>query len=189
MGSGSYSSSRLGAGRGYYGHSGYGRRSGYRLRNRFGYGYGYGYGYPYAYGYPYYGYLSGIDPYWYWDTYPSDDADQLEQANEMNEENLEEQQALRDQDQDAYAAARPMRRQTQPTASKEADNDPATVLVYRDEHQREIKNYAIVDDIIYVFTPQRTERVPLSVIDVPATVRANEDRGVEFHLPGVREGQ
>ncbi len=189
LGAGSHFVSRMGSGhsyaRGGYGHNGhYGGRYDHRFRNRFGYGYGYGY--PYA---GYYSYLPGIDPYWWWDTYPSDDAEQRQMADEMNQENLEEQQALRDQDQDAYAQARPMRRQAEPAASKETDNDPATVLVYRDQHQREVRNYAIVDDLIYVFTPQRTERVPLSVIDVPATVRANQDRGVDFRLPGVSEGQ
>jgi len=186
MGAGSHFVSRMGSGRSFgrggYGH--YGGRYDHRFRNRFAYGYGYGY--PYA---GYYSYLPGIDPYWWWDTYPSDDAGQREMADEMNQENLEEQQALREQDQDAYAQARPMRRQAEPAASKEADNDLATVLVYRDQHQREVRNYAIVDDLIYVFTPQRTERVPLSVIDVPATIRANQDRGLDFRLPGVSEGQ
>ena len=173
----------LGAGRSFgRGGRSFGRNN-YRFSNRFGYGYG---GYPYG---GYYGYLPGIDPYWWWDTYPSDDADQRAMADEMNQENLEEQQALREQDQDAYGPSRPMRRPAQPAASNEAENDPATVLIYRDRHQREVRNYAIVDDMIYVFTPQRTERVPLSVIDVPATVQANQDRGVDFRLPGVREGQ
>ncbi len=182
-GSGSHLGSRQFYSRG--GHFNHGRFD-HRFRNRFGYGYGYpGYGY----GYPYYSYLPGIDPYWWWDSYPSDDAEQRQIADEMNQENLEEQQALREQDQDAYAQARPMRRQAEPAASKEADNDPATVLIYRDQHQREVRNYAIVDDLIYVFTPQRTERVPLSVIDVQATIRANQDRGVDFRLPGVSEGQ
>ena len=107
--------------RGGYGHNGhYGGRHDHHYRNR----YGYGYGYPYA---GYYSYLSGIDPYWWWDTYPSDVPEQRQMADEMNQENLEEQQALRDQDQDAYAQARPMRRQPEPAAGKETDNDPKTV--------------------------------------------------------------
>lgn len=187
MGSGSHFVSHMGSGRSFrrggFGRGGhFGGRYDHRFRNRFGYGYGY----PYA---GYYSYLPGIDPYWWWDTYPSDDAEQRQMADEMNRENLEEQQALREQDQDAYAQARPMRRQTEPAASKEADNDPATVLIYRDQHQREVRNYAIVDEMIYLFTSQRTERVPLSVIDVPATIRANQDRGGDFRLPGVSEGQ
>ena len=62
-------------------------------------------------------------------------------------------------------------------------------LPYRDQHQREVHNYPIVDGLIYVFTPQRTERVPLSVSICRRLFRANQDRGVDFRLPGVSEGQ
>jgi len=152
-----------------------------------------GYGYPY-YGYPYYGYplyaYGGIDPYWWWDTYSNDqdDADQRAMANEMNAENLDEQQRLREQDQDAYA--RPMARPRDTQARDEhARNDPATVLIFRDQHQREIQNYAIVDGLLWNFTPQRIEKIPLAILDIPATIKANEDRGVEFSLPRSSEGQ
>lgn len=180
VGAGSHSVSHMGS-RQFFSRSGhFGRgRFDHRFRNRFGYGYGYPY-----YGYPYYSYLPGIDPYWWWDSYPSDDAEQRQMANEMNQQNLEEQRALREHDQDTYAQARP-----QPTASQQDEHDPKTVLVFRDQHQREIQNYAIVDDLIYIFTAQRTEKVPLSVVDVPATIKANDDRGVDFRLPGVSEGQ
>jgi hypothetical protein len=148
-----------------------GRVGAYGYRNR-----GY-YGYPYYYG--------GIDPYWWWDTYPSDDGDQRAMADEMNQENLEEQQALRDQDQDVYA-----RRMLRPAPPAEkAENDPATILIFRDQHQREIQNYAIVDEMLWIFTSSRIEKVPLATLDVPATVLANQNRGVDFRLPGVNEGQ
>jgi hypothetical protein len=156
------------------------------FRNR----YGYGYGYPY-YGYPLYAY-GGIDPYWWWDTYSSndqDDAQQREEAAEMNAQNLEQQQALREQDQDAYA--RPMSRPhaSPARAAEQAENSPATVLVFRDQHQREIQNYAIVDEMLWIFTPQRIEKVPLAVLNVPATIKANDDRGVGFRLPEASTGQ
>lgn len=107
----------------------------------------------------------------------------------MNEQNIEEQRTLREEDQDAYARsyARPRAQghAAQPAFAPEAQSDPKTVLIYRDQHQREVQNYAIVDDVIYVFTSQRTEKVPLAILDIPATQKANEDRGVDFHLPGV----
>jgi hypothetical protein len=170
---------------GYYGnHYGYyGNRGPY---------YGYGYGrWPYfysAYGYPYYGYDPWWDAWW-WDngptSYDQDSMNQRQLAAEMNQQNLQEQDWLRqqnqnDQDQDAYA--RPSR-QAQPAAEAQPQNDPATVLVFRDQQQREIHNYAIADGILYNFTASRTEKIPLAVIDIPATVKANDDRGVEFHLP------
>ena len=188
MGAGShaYMGRRYARGGRYYG----GHRNGGHgfFDRRYGSRFGYGYSYPY-YGYPYYSYLPGIDPYWWWDSYPSDDADQRELANEMNEQNIEEQRTLREEDQDAYARsyARPRAQghAAQPAFAPEAQSDPKTVLIYRDQHQREVQNYAIVDDVIYVFTSQRTEKVPLAILDIPATQKANEDRGVDFHLPGV----
>ncbi|MGB9235226.1 MAG: hypothetical protein WCC04_12500 [Terriglobales bacterium] len=172
------------------GHAGYGYR-GFR-GNRYGFGYGFrnrwGYGYPY-YGYPYYGYY---DPYWWWDSgssYDDDQAQQQQMAGQMNEENLEEQQMLQQQDQDAYAQRRPVPRDPQPSRQETARNDPATVLVFRNGSQREIQNYAIVDGMLFNFTAARTERIPLAVLDIPATVKANDDRGVDFRLPGTGEGQ
>jgi hypothetical protein len=181
VGAGSHYVSRPGAlgsrslGSRSYGRGGYvrGRAGAYGYRNRFGYGY------------PYYGYYAGIDPYWWWDTYPSDDSDERATADQMNEENLEEQQALRDQDQDVYARRTP--RPAPPT--EKAENDPATILIFRDQHQREIQNYAIVDEMLWIFSPSRIEKVPLATLDVPATMLANQNRGVDFRLPGVNEGQ
>jgi len=155
--------------------------------------YGYGRG-PYLYsyyGYPYYG---GYDPYWdawWWgngqSSYDEDAMNQRQMAAEMNQQNLEEQDWLRQQnDQDAFA--RPPR-PAQPVAQSQPENDPATVLVFRDQHQREIHNYAIADGILYNFVSSRTERIPLAVVDIPATIKANDDRGVGFHLPPPNEGQ
>ncbi len=107
----------------------------------------------------------------------------------MNAENLQEQQALREQDQDIYARQMPRPRPTQPSVSEKAQNDPATILLFRDQHTREVQNYAIVDEMLWIFTPQRIEKVPLAVLDIPATVQANENRGVDFRLPGVSQGQ
>jgi hypothetical protein len=141
-----------------------------------------------CFGYPYYGY-AGVDPYWWWDTYPSDDDEQRGLAAEMNAENLQEQQALREQDQDLYGRQMPRLRPTQPSVSEKAENDPATILLFRDQHTREIQNYAIVDEMVWIFTPTRIEKVPLAVLDIPATIQANENRGVDFRLPGVNPGQ
>jgi hypothetical protein len=142
-----------------------------------------------CFGYPYYGYYAGIDPYWWGDPYPSDDGEQRELANEMNAENLQEQQALREQDQDVYARQMPRPRQSQPSVSEKAENAPATILLFRDQHTREVQNYAIVDEMLWIFTPTRIEKVSLAALDVPATIQANQNRGVDFRLPGVSQGQ
>ena len=107
----------------------------------------------------------------------------------MNTENLEEQRSLREREQDAYSRPRSRPDESQPGADERAKNDPATVLVFRDQHQREIQNYAIVGQTLWSFTPQRTEKISLAQLDIPATEKANDDRGVEFRLPRSSEGQ
>lgn len=62
------------------------------------------------------------------------------------------------------------------------------VLVFRDGHQLEVQNYAIVGDFLYDFTPGHARKVPLSQLDLPATVKANDDRGLDFTLPGSAKG-
>ncbi len=106
----------------------------------------------------------------------------------MNDDNLQYQQDLQQQDEEAYAH-RPPQHSPQPARQETARSEPATVLIYRDEHQREIQNYAIVDGILWNFTPSRAERIPLAVLNVPATIKANDDRGVDFRVPSTGEGQ
>jgi len=141
-----------------------------------------------GYGYPYGGFY---DPYWWWDSYSSydaDDARERAEASQMNADNLDEQRSLREQDEDAYA--RPTGRpRAQAQVNERADADPATVLVFRDQHKREIHNYAIVGQMLWSFGAQRTEKIPLASLDLPATEKANDERGVEFRVPRVSEGQ
>ena len=59
----------------------------------------------------------------------------------------------------------------------------SSVLIFRDGHQLEIQNYAIVGETLYDFTPGHARKVPLSQLDVAATMKANEDHGVDFTLP------
>jgi len=59
-----------------------------------------------------------------------------------------------------------------------------TVLVFRDRHSEEIQNYAIVGNTLWVFTQQRARKIPIVELDIPATTKANTDRGIDFRLPG-----
>src|SRR5271165_1420262 len=59
--------------------------------------------------------------------------------------------------------------------------DP-TVLVFRDGHQQEVTNYAIMGQTVYVFD-NRTQKIALTDLDVAATIKVNDDRGVDFHVP------
>ncbi len=80
-------------------------------------------------------------------------------------------------------------RQPQPPSSYPLPSPPKaqvhaeTVLVFRDRHTEEIQNYAIVGKTLWVFTEQRSRKIPVAELDVPATTKANEDRGIDFRLP------
>jgi hypothetical protein len=58
----------------------------------------------------------------------------------------------------------------------------ATVLIFRDGHEQQVTNYAVMGQTIYVFDA-RKQKISLSDVDVPATIKANDDRGVDFQLP------
>jgi hypothetical protein len=105
----------------------------------------------------------------------------------MNQESLEEQRARREEDQDLYARSDPAPQQRE--APRADDTTPATLLVFRDQHKQEVKNYAIVGQTLWAFGSSRTQKIPLADLDLPATVKANDDRGVDFRVPGASEGQ
>lgn len=108
-------------------------------------------------------------------------------ANEMNQQSLEDQRARREQDQDLYARSDP------PAQAREVDRPepptPATVLVFRDQRKQEVRNYAIVGQTLFAFASQRTQKIPLAELDLPATAKVNDERGVDFRVPGSSEGQ
>jgi hypothetical protein len=144
-----------------------------------------------GWGWPWWG-AGFYDPYWWWDSgssYDEDRAREIADANEMNQQSLEEQRQRREKDQDLYAQ-RDLRQQDPPREAEHSESAvPATVLVFRDQHTQEVQNYAIVGQTLWNFSPQRTQRIPLSDLDIAATQKANDDRGVDFRVPGMGEGQ
>lgn len=103
----------------------------------------------------------------------------------MNQQSLDEQRMREQGDQDAYARSVP----PPPHVAERTEAAPATVLVFRDQHKQEVQNYAIVGQTLWNFAPQHTQKIPLSDLDLPATTKANDERGVDFRLPGAHEGQ
>ena len=197
-------SARTGFSRGPFLHDGFHGRNGFGHRDRFGRGFhnncrGFGcWG-----GFPWWG-AGYYDP-WLWDWWDSDSSydqdynNNLAIANQMDQQSLEQQRMWRqeqaDGDQDAYAPrsssqAPPMPR---PAPSQAEDPPspiiPPTVLVFRDQHQLEVQNYAIVGQTLWNFAPQRTQKIPLADLDLAATQKANDDRGVTFRLPSGSEAQ
>ena len=58
----------------------------------------------------------------------------------------------------------------------------------------EIGNYAIVGETLYNMsgstgvTGRRAFKIALADLDLDATIKANEERGLEFHLPVKKNG-
>jgi len=147
------------------------------------------------------GYAGFYDPYWWWDSGSSSYDEDYERdqaiANDMNQQSLEAQQ-MRDQDQDQdedqnqqYDNQRdPYARMSPSPAPPQPEPDqPATLLVFRDQHKQEIRNYAIVGQTLWNFAPERTQKIPLSDLDLTATTKANDERGLTFRVPSPGEAQ
>ena len=60
---------------------------------------------------------------------------------------------------------------------------PKTVLIFKDGHRSEVVNYAIVGDTLFDFSGDRSHKILISDLDIPATKKANDALGVEFGLP------
>jgi hypothetical protein len=71
--------------------------------------------------------------------------------------------------------------ETDPPAP-EPPSEP-TLLIFKDGHQLEVGNYAIVGTTLFDLTPSHTRKVPLADLDLAATQRQNDDRGVTFQIP------
>jgi hypothetical protein len=98
-----------------------------------------------------------------------------------------EQPAVRYPSVDADLTQAPPPAQVQPapqqqSAVYEAKPNEPSVLVFRDGRQREVSNYAIMGETVYVFD-KGTQKVALADLDLPATIKANDDRGLDFKIP------
>jgi len=125
------------------------------------------------FGFPYYGY-----PYYYDD----DDGDysnydqQSQQARQPEPTQPQVSVSPEDNSQprDSYRV-----RRGQPQSAVEPA--PKTTLVFRDGHKTEIQNYAIMGDNLFDLTNSAVmKKIPLALLDLDATRRANEANGVDF---------
>jgi hypothetical protein len=62
-------------------------------------------------------------------------------------------------------------------------SQPPTTLVFKDGHQIEVNNYAIVSQTLYDLTPGHPRKIPVADLDLTATQKQNDDHGVVFQLP------
>ncbi|MGA9511844.1 MAG: hypothetical protein WBV55_24715 [Candidatus Sulfotelmatobacter sp.] len=70
-----------------------------------------------------------------------------------------------------------------PVSDPPDSRQPPTTLVFKDGHQLQLNNYAIVSQTLYDFTPGHPRKISLSDLDLPATQKQNDDHGVVFELP------
>jgi hypothetical protein len=116
-----------------------------------------------------------------------------ELAQQWNEQQLAEsrmRQEEADRDENSYPRHSYSRNaQSENDQQQSTAASSPTVLVFRDRHQKEVTNYAIVGQNLLDLTPQHHEKIPLANLDLPATAKANDDRGVTFRVPGTQEGQ
>jgi hypothetical protein len=65
---------------------------------------------------------------------------------------------------------------------------PPTTFIFRDGHQEQSSDFSIISGVIYTRGDYWTSgswsrQIPIAQLDLPATVKANQDRGAPFRLP------
>jgi hypothetical protein len=93
---------------------------------------------------------------------------------------------------DAYVPpvqnAMPAHRQSAASDPSPDPPQPPTTLVFKDGRQLEVGNYAIVGQTLFDLTPGHPRRIALTDLDLDATQKLNDDRGVNFQLPPTAQG-
>ena len=79
-------------------------------------------------------------------------------------------------DQDTASAPAPM-------SAPLEDKSPMTVFIFKDGHQLETRNYAIMGGMLFDFSGQLLKKIEINEFDSAATLKANDDRGVVVKLP------
>jgi hypothetical protein len=74
-----------------------------------------------------------------------------------------------------------------PAATTPVANQPETVLVFKDGHQVEVQNYAVIGSTLYDLTPGHRHKIALAELNLSATAKQNDDRGIDFQLPAGSE--
>lgn len=65
---------------------------------------------------------------------------------------------------------------------------PPAILVFHDGHTAEVTSYSIIGDSIhaksdYWTTGEWNQTIPISALNIPATLEQNRERGLNFQLP------
>ena len=152
------------------------------------------------YAFPFYSY-GGYwgDPFYdeYWNPYYSfgpysydpnaDSSSYTDLSGQLSDMNLQLQQ-LRDENESLLSELDESRVPAAPTSTPTSPSTaPTTVLVFNDGHQRQVQNYAIVGQTLWILSDARATKVPLADLNLNQTIKTNEDRGVEFLGPASKQ--
>ncbi|MBZ5508123.1 MAG: hypothetical protein LAO78_21900 [Acidobacteriia bacterium] len=91
----------------------------------------------------------------------------------------------RDRQQPAAEQRKPERKSMpdeKPAAVPVEDKSPATVFIFKDGHQLETRNYAIMAGTLFDFSGKMLKKIQMDEIDSAATAKANDDRGLIVKL-------
>ena len=89
---------------------------------------------------------------------------------------------------DQRAERAPAKEEPEPEPAVQSEHAPAadqpeTMLVFKDGHKLGVQNYAILGDTLYDMTPGHSRKVVIADLDLDATVKENDQRGIDFRLP------
>jgi hypothetical protein len=151
-------------------------------RRRYGYGgYGSGYHYPYGAYYPYYSWYAG--PLDYQGDYQNNNDDQTADSSADYSGPYRDDSGLQGDMQALNGKIDRLQADVEARNRPKAEIQPATALVFRDQHVEEVRNYAISGGTLWVLSDQAAKKIPLTQLDLDATVKMNDDRGVDFRVP------
>ena len=154
-------------------------------RGRFG-----GHRFPQRGFYPYYssyGYYGGT--LWDWDDaeydarFNGNNNYDYQTAAEINRLSNEVQQLRQDRDYEQAAPPPAPGPVAQPTVQAKAQEDLPVIVVFLDKHIREVKSYAVANEMLVVLDGNKRTKFPLADIDLAATMKLNDERGVDFQIP------
>jgi hypothetical protein len=162
--------------------------------------YPYAYAYPYSYypiypytAYPYYGvglqsdfvYADAAGPTYAAPAYMADHDTGVQNDLYRLQAELDEVRQQQAAERQQYALNTPADTPRPIPAARPRQETPAppTVLIFRDGHQAEVHNYAVVGQTLWIFSEERARKVALADLDLDATRKSNEERGVEFAVP------
>ncbi len=161
----------------------------------FGTDFGTGFGSAFGSGFPAWGGGYGTPYYFDQASYDQDESTQAQSADRqrmLDEVNFERRRAMELERQYAelQAAQETSEQATQQQATQNAPSQSASgarpmpaILVFRDGRQMQVENYVITPNRLFSLGPDERRTIQLSELDLEATIKANQDRGVSFSVP------